>query len=142
LKKSDYKGALEDLNTGIEKDADMPICYYARGHYGGANYEEAVGDFTRVLRLSPTPKGYESRGKAFEQLGKRDEALSDYQAALKLAPAQEALQRLTKRQDGADLFLVRILCARNPNCFSGLQAVKHPSHAILIFINMAHDHVT
>jgi tetratricopeptide (TPR) repeat protein len=105
LKKSDYKGALEDLNTGIEKDADMPICYYARGeiHYGGGNYEEAVEDFTRGWRLSPTPKGYESRGKAFEQLGKRDQALSDYQAALKLAPnykgAQEALQRLTKRQD-------------------------------------------
>jgi tetratricopeptide (TPR) repeat protein len=102
LKKSDYEGALADLSVGIEKEADLPFCYFVRGevHYGGGRYKEAVEDFTAGIRLSPNPQGYENRGKSLERLGERGRALSDYQAALKMAPdnknAQEGVKRLSQ----------------------------------------------
>jgi tetratricopeptide (TPR) repeat protein len=105
LRKSDYEGALSDFEQGLKEDARMPVCYFARGEtrYKEGEYEEAVEDLTKGLEFSPAPQGYEMRARAFERLGMSDKALSDYEAALKMAPnyksAQKGLERLSQKKD-------------------------------------------
>ncbi|ODS02552.1 hypothetical protein AUC71_01615 [Methyloceanibacter marginalis] len=83
----------------------MPVCYFARGEtrYKEGEYEEAVKDLTKGLELSPAPQGYEMRARAFEHLSMSNKALSDYKAALRMAPnyksAQEGLERLSQKKD-------------------------------------------
>ena len=102
--KSEYEKALQDLNTGIEKGS-VPLCYFVRGelYFRKADYARAVEDFTEGLRLKPEyPQALVQRGRSYEQLGQREKALADFEAALSNAPrfidAQEGIKRLRGEQ--------------------------------------------
>lgn len=105
IRKSDYEGASEDLETGLKLDSKMVVCYYARGEirFKSGEFEQAVDDLTKGLALAPAPQAFESRAKAYEQLGEEDKALADYEAALKLVPnyesAKEGIKRLQESKD-------------------------------------------
>ena len=53
MEKSDYESALTDFATGIQKDANLPFCYYVRGnlYFKQEDYQKAVEDFTKSLAL-------------------------------------------------------------------------------------------
>lgn len=104
MEKSDYENALTDFATGIQKDANLPFCYYVRGnlYFKKENYQKAVEDFTQSLQLkSDNPPGLVMRGQAYEHLGERDKALADFKAAVEIDPgfkeAQESVKRLTQK---------------------------------------------
>ncbi len=102
LRKGDYDRALADLSTGIRQDPNVALCYYARGEvlFIKADYRKAVDDFTRGLRLKANVEGLTKRGEAYERLGNKEKALSDFRAALQLAPsfqrAREGINRLSE----------------------------------------------
>ncbi len=104
LRKSDYDKALEDLDLGIQKDGKLAHCYYARGELlaGKGDYRKAIEDLTAGIGLKPTVEGFIRRAAAYERVRETDNALADYQAALKLDPrskaAQAGAQRITERE--------------------------------------------
>lgn len=76
--------------------------YAQRGFaYGAQNmFAEALGDFTAAVNLAPTDAEYRfNRGYTNEQLGNKEQAVSDYRQALSikptLGPALAGYKRLT-----------------------------------------------
>ena len=103
IEKSDYESAAADLNTGIKRDPQLPLCYFARSdlHFSGAEYQKAVDDLTKALYLRPGSAAMlMKRGKAYEHLGEEDKALADFKAAAAIVPSskkiQDAIERLSK----------------------------------------------
>ncbi|MGH7005371.1 MAG: tetratricopeptide repeat protein, partial [Alphaproteobacteria bacterium] len=65
-------------------------------------YPEALDDLSRAQFLVPaSPLPYFNRGRVYETMGKRDEAINEYKKARARAPRmkepQEALRRLGAR---------------------------------------------
>jgi tetratricopeptide (TPR) repeat protein/predicted Ser/Thr protein kinase len=62
--------------------------------------ERAVAEFDETLARAPSAGAHHNRGLALERLGRLDEAITAFEAALKLAPelrqAQSALERVRK----------------------------------------------
>jgi tetratricopeptide (TPR) repeat protein len=90
-----------DLDSGVQRDAKLPFCYANCGslYLVRGEYEKAISDFTEVVKLVPSDAmALSRRGQAYEALGQRDHALSDFQSALqknpKLISAMEGVARL------------------------------------------------
>jgi tetratricopeptide (TPR) repeat protein len=103
MEKSDYDNALNDLTTGIQKDARLPLCYFVRGNLYSKkeDYQKAIEDYTQALQLKPdNPGELVKRGEAYEHLGERDKALADFKAAVAIAPgfkeAEQGVKRLSQ----------------------------------------------
>ncbi len=66
------------------------VAYYNQGYiYNGlmSNPEAGVNSFTEAIRLNPRYyQAYTSRGVCLEELGRRDQAISDFEAALDIEP--------------------------------------------------------
>ena len=61
--------------------------YYNRALHlaAGADYDEAISDYTEVIRLNPNSAlAYNSRARAFEAQGKHVEAQADFDKAKQL----------------------------------------------------------
>ncbi|MEO6162621.1 MAG: tetratricopeptide repeat protein, partial [Candidatus Binatia bacterium] len=55
--------------------------------YKSAKYKEAVAAFNRAIKAAPkSDEAYNNRGLAYAKLGQQDNALKDYDEALKLNP--------------------------------------------------------
>ncbi|MEL7128264.1 MAG: tetratricopeptide repeat protein [Pseudomonadota bacterium] len=88
---------------------------YAEGWYRRAalfareeNFAEALRDMNEVLKIEPRHFGaWTGLGHLLESLGSTKEALAAYEAALdihpNLAPAKQAVQRLSRTSDGSAL---------------------------------------
>ena len=52
VRNGDLEKAKADLDTGIQKDPNLPLCYYARGdlYFEERQYENAIADFTKGLK--------------------------------------------------------------------------------------------
>jgi lipoprotein NlpI len=62
------------------------------------NYAGAVGQFDQTIALAPdSATAFLDRGIAYELLGSRDDAIADYQNALKIEAALPAAQAGLKR---------------------------------------------
>ena len=83
------------LDTAIEIDPKNALAYAGRGtsyfyksyslkaifeKYG--NYLKAIGDFNQAIMIDPGYGAYYNRGAAFEKLGRKNDAISDYWDAL------------------------------------------------------------
>jgi len=56
----DYKAAMKDINSSIDKDGGFPSHYQSRGVmlYGAGAFEESYLDFTKAISLQPQNAGY------------------------------------------------------------------------------------
>ena len=73
---------------------DRAVAYIGKG-----DYNLAIADATQAIALKPDyANAYTNRGNAYEKQGLRDQAISDYHAALRIDPnasrASEGLKRL------------------------------------------------
>jgi len=88
---SDLKSeAIADYDQAIEDDPNNAEAYYARGFaqlsHGDA-MAKAISDFTKAIELKPDyARAYMMRGRAYEALGRREEAEADHAKALELNP--------------------------------------------------------
>ncbi len=92
-----HKQALQEYNRAIEIDPDNLYALNSRGRHHllrGKNPELALLDFERAVQLDRNyAVSFANRGFAYQKLGKKKEALADFETALKLnvTPEQKAL---------------------------------------------------
>jgi tetratricopeptide (TPR) repeat protein len=53
-------------------------------------YDQAVADYSKAISLKPDAVAYGDRGVVYAKQGKKDLALADFHAALKLDPTDQA----------------------------------------------------
>ncbi len=82
-----YEESVRNLTTAIGINPDDPRYYQARGdiHLKRQQYAAAIDDFSEALEREPSAELYESRGFAYGELGKKDEAILDFDKAEELA---------------------------------------------------------
>jgi tetratricopeptide (TPR) repeat protein len=80
------ESALQSFSKAIALDPKDYWSYKARGDIYSSlkNYPKAIGDYTRMIQIHPgEPVGYNSRAKAYQQIGKKDLAKKDFEKARK-----------------------------------------------------------
>ena len=82
-----FEDALSQSN-GIIEDMDIDISYYlAVAQYRQGNTEDAIATYNAIIDIRPNEdNAYYMRGKAYLLTGHRDQAISDYEKAVELAP--------------------------------------------------------
>ncbi len=86
----DYASAADWLAKSVERDpSDAHAFYYlGRAQYNRKHFEEAVRAFSQSLKLDPgNPQTGDNLGLAYEALGKTEDALAAYRAAVSLDAA-------------------------------------------------------
>lgn len=80
--------ALSDLNAAIKLDAKDPVLFFDRGRaYQNLNKPAlAIKDFDASIALTPDVDVLGYRAKQYAALGKIDNAIADYTAAIKESP--------------------------------------------------------
>jgi tetratricopeptide (TPR) repeat protein len=92
--------ALADYNKAIALDPSHGTFYHNRSwsYFILGQYDKALLDINTAIDLGPTANGYSLRGDIYAKLGKRDQAITDYRASLKISPTYQpsldGLQRL------------------------------------------------
>jgi tetratricopeptide (TPR) repeat protein len=88
-----YAGAVHQLDLWVDyhpADVELPVALNERcwsEAVANVDVHRSVRDCTRALRLDPHAAAFhDSRGLAWLRLGKPDEAIADYDAALERAP--------------------------------------------------------
>jgi tetratricopeptide (TPR) repeat protein len=98
----DYKEAIADYEIAIKMKPEFAETYINRGNvfYMGHAYGRAIEDYSKAveLNLNKLHIAHLNRGMAYERIGDRANAESDYRRALELYPdwslAREKLDRL------------------------------------------------
>jgi len=89
LKKSKNSDALSDFNWTLILDPENNEAYKNRGgiYLQQGNFSEARDDFKKVLELqSDAPANYFNLGQALSNLNQIDDAIKNYDQALRMAP--------------------------------------------------------
>ncbi|XP_064013639.1 dynein axonemal assembly factor 4 isoform X4 [Pogoniulus pusillus] len=100
----DYLAAVNAYNLAIRLNNKLPLLYLNRAacHLKLRNLHKAIEDSSKALELLTPPvpdnnsarvKAYVRRGTAFCQLELYTEGLQDYEAALKIDPKNEAIEK-------------------------------------------------
>lgn len=104
-----YEEAVIDYNKAIKLKPDEPIYYFgrAKAFFCKEQFDNAVNDFSKAIELkAPYPIiAYELRGDAYVNLGKYQEAITDYSKIIESNPALhdwEIAQIFNKRGDACD----------------------------------------
>ncbi|NCO69000.1 MAG: tetratricopeptide repeat protein, partial [Acidobacteria bacterium] len=82
--------AVASIERAAALDSQVTAIYLTKGKINAAtgNYEEAVRDFRRVLKVEPkNSDAFGGLGRALESLGRDREAEASYQRAIELKPA-------------------------------------------------------
>ncbi len=88
--------AEQRMTEVIEQNPEDPQAYINRGmaRVNRGNYEEAIEDFDRALRLDPkSAEAYNGRGKARAESGKYVDAHDDFNKAIELNPKMAGAYR-------------------------------------------------
>ena len=79
--------ALRDFDEAIRLAPNIAKIYNNRGTARLGTPELALEDFTAAIRIDPNyAVAYTSRGECYQLIGKHDEAIRDFDQAIKLAP--------------------------------------------------------
>ena len=100
--KPGYAGAIKSFSECLRLKPDAAACLAFRGGVHGLNGDMAASraDFDKALAMDPASHGavYFMRGMMHAQLGMKNEAVTDFQAVLKIDPnnaqAKGGLQQL------------------------------------------------
>lgn len=105
LRIGDFESYTRDLENALMIYPDDPIALYNRAllYLQGEKWKKAIEDIDRAFRNSAQDGNfYAVRAKAYQNLGKNDKALVDYQSALarmdSQAEKQEIIQAIEKLQ--------------------------------------------
>lgn len=84
----DTDRGLQLVSQVIAADAKQPRAWILRGQMHSAlkNYQAASDDFGKAIELAPSASLYDLRGSEQFKLGKITESITDFDAAVKLAP--------------------------------------------------------
>lgn len=91
LRGGSYKGAIESFTTACEVDSSSAEARYNLGMalFADQQYEEAVRELRKaVLKRKDFSLGYYRLGKVLEQIGDRENAISNYRKSLRVEPEQ------------------------------------------------------
>jgi len=103
LRTRQYDQAIDDFTAAITLE-QSPWAFDGRAsanHVEGRD-EQALPDADRAVALGPGNVHFlETRAAIFEKLGRRDEAVADYLAALKIEPTMPAAKKGLKRLGAA-----------------------------------------
>lgn len=81
------ESAGRDFDEAIKLAPTIAKIYNNRGTNRLATPELAIEDYTAAIRIDPNyAVAYTSRGEAYQLMGKHDEAIRDFDQAIKLAP--------------------------------------------------------
>jgi tetratricopeptide (TPR) repeat protein len=85
----DPAGSIQDYDKAIELKPDFLMAYCSRGRNSQfmRHFEEAIKDYTFVIRMLKYSAVYAQRAECYEQLRQYDKAISDYAEAIKLTNA-------------------------------------------------------
>jgi tetratricopeptide (TPR) repeat protein len=101
-----YKGALEEFDAALKLDPNYMPAVFQIGHLAalsGSNYARGEESLQKYLRYKPAgdePGLHRARywlGTIYEKQGKKGEARAQYEASLKLRPAQKDVEEALKR---------------------------------------------
>lgn len=87
-KYTDPKKAIEYLNNAIKLKPDYAKAYYSRGdaYKNLGQYQRAIKDYNKAIRLKPDDLGYVQRGSVYLELKQFQRAIEDFNEALRLKP--------------------------------------------------------
>ncbi len=103
--------ALADLDRALDLDPGSTRAYNERGQIFLENGDtrKAIQEFSRSLQVTPTVDGHYRRGAAYEKLGDHENAIADFDAAIRAASdapyayrARSAARRASGDREGAD----------------------------------------
>lgn len=73
-----------DLSLGEIDEEELDICFYkAEAQYKLGNVDDAMDTYTAIVDFNENPKAYFLRGNLYYSLGDEENALKDYEAAIK-----------------------------------------------------------
>eukprot|EP01099_Mayorella_cantabrigiensis_P002134 TRINITY_DN1939_c0_g1_i2.p1 TRINITY_DN1939_c0_g1~~TRINITY_DN1939_c0_g1_i2.p1 ORF type:complete len:142 (-),score=29.49 TRINITY_DN1939_c0_g1_i2:59-484(-) len=86
--KNQIPEAIEDYTKALELDNKYGNAYMSRGicYHQQKEFRKAVVEFSKAIKYTGKARAFCSRGRSFELLGKKLEALKDYEKALSLQP--------------------------------------------------------
>lgn len=116
------KKAAQDIEAALKLSPKLPEAFKARGELRlkEGQFDEALADFSKVVRLAPSLEAYMDRARAYAEVGMADEAVADYRSAEKLDAATSrpayARARLYTRQGNYEKVFEEFdsLVSRNP----------------------------
>ncbi|MEO8769642.1 MAG: hypothetical protein ABI402_06145 [Ferruginibacter sp.] len=81
---NDIKGTIEDEDTAIKFDSTDYNFYVTRGWAKSTlkQYNEAISDYDKALKLQPDVKAFANRGVAYSKLNEHAKAIEDYSMAI------------------------------------------------------------
>ncbi|MEA3375107.1 MAG: tetratricopeptide repeat protein [Chloroflexota bacterium] len=84
----DVEGALQHLTWAIRRDPSLAAAYVSRGcvHLARGEAESALGDAAAALELEPSTQAFLLQAEALRLLGRHQDALSAFDAALEHDP--------------------------------------------------------
>jgi len=101
----DYSSALDYFNKAKDKKLKTSILYLYSGltNYYIKDFNSAIPDFQTSIELKPLTISYLFLAKSYRQLGRKEEAIKEYQNALILEPdnqeAKDAIKVLTSQEE-------------------------------------------
>ncbi len=89
----EYDKAIALLDEEIKKTPDDDDLYSLRGltYADDKQYEKAVADYTKAIKMKPTAERYNNRGEIYRQMKQYDKAKADLDTAYRLDPAYPPL---------------------------------------------------
>ncbi|MFT5573533.1 MAG: tetratricopeptide (TPR) repeat protein [Cryomorphaceae bacterium] len=99
-----YQAAARDYNKALGMSDDVGEAYVNRGNlwFVASRFKEAIADYDKSIEfgVEKTHVAFLNRGMAYEQMGKLEEAKSDYQVALEALEDWPAAQKRLQRVQG------------------------------------------
>jgi len=90
LRRKDFAGARSDFDSALQAKPDLGEAFLNRGAaaLGSRRFADSLSDLSRAIELGvqEPEKAFYNRALAYEKLGQRQAAFSDYSKAIELRP--------------------------------------------------------
>jgi len=109
MREGKAREALAVLEPALRVDARNQelLSLAARAHLMQGAMSQAVATATRALAVGPHPEPLMVRGDALRSLGHSDEAVADFEAAVRLQPAHAELRVMLASSSAASCWCMR-----------------------------------